>query len=122
MALYAIFKNLTWLSCIGMLLLTWLTWFSLVHFLPEPLYTREFSLIGINNMAVTICVSANERPLCGASRIFFIFLALYGLNLTSTYTSKLIAVFANPGFLHQIDKFQEVKEAGIPYGKINKKT
>ncbi|XP_065366791.1 uncharacterized protein Ir60a [Calliphora vicina] len=116
MALYAIFEDYTWLSCILMLLLTWITWFILVKFLPEPLYTREFSLIGINNMAVTICVSANERPICGSSRIFFIFLALYGLNLTSTYTSKLIAVFANPGYLHQIDKLQEVKDAGIPYG------
>ncbi|KAM7342062.1 ionotropic receptor 60a [Cochliomyia hominivorax] len=118
MALYAIFKNLTWLSCIGMLFLTWITWFTLVHFLPEPLYTREISLIGINNMAVTICVSANERPICGSSRLFFIFLALYGLNLTSTYTSKLIAVFANPGFQHQIDNLREVQKAGIPYGGI----
>ncbi|XP_037809204.1 glutamate receptor ionotropic, delta-2 [Lucilia sericata] len=118
MALYAIFKNMTWLACILMLILTWITWFILVNFLPEPLYARELSLTGINNLAVTICVSANERPICGASRIFFIFLALYGLNLTSTYTSKLIAVFANPGFLHQIDNLQEVKEAGIPYGGL----
>lgn len=121
MALYVIFQNLTWLSCVAMLFLTWITWYILVHFLPEPLDTREFSLVGINNMAVTICVSVNERPTCGASRIFFVLLALYGLNLTSTYTSKLIAVFSDPGFLHQIHTLQEVKEAGIPYGKIVKK-
>lgn len=118
MALYAIFKNLTWLSFILMLLITWITWFILVYFLPEPSDTREFSLIGINSMAVSICVSVNERPMCGATRIFFVFLAIYGLNVTSTYTSKLISVFTNPGYLHQIDNLKEVKDAGIPYGKF----
>ncbi|XP_058975261.1 uncharacterized protein LOC131801154 [Musca domestica] len=116
MALYSIFENLTWLAFIVMLLITWLTWFVLVYFLPEPPETREWSLTGINSMAVSICVSVNERPLCMASRFFFISLALYGLNVTSTYTSKLISVFSNPGYLHQIDTLPEVVEAGIPFG------
>ncbi|XP_073847891.1 ionotropic receptor 60a [Musca autumnalis] len=116
MALYSIFQDLTWAAFIVMLLITWLTWFVLVYFLPEPPESREWSLTGINSMAVSICVSVNERPLCVASRFFFISLALYGLNVTSTYTSKLISVFSNPGYLHQIDTLAEVVEAGIPFG------
>ncbi|XP_061399889.1 uncharacterized protein LOC133335599 [Musca vetustissima] len=116
MALYSIFQNLTWAAFVVMLLITWLTWFVLVYFLPEPAESKEVSLTGINNMAVSICVSVNERPLCLASRFFFVSLALYGLNVTSTYTSKLISVFSNPGHLHQIDTLAEVVDAGIPFG------
>uniref|UniRef100_A0A1I8PFB4 Ionotropic glutamate receptor C-terminal domain-containing protein n=2 Tax=Stomoxys calcitrans TaxID=35570 RepID=A0A1I8PFB4_STOCA len=116
MALYSIFGNRTWMCFMAMLLISWLAWALFVIVLPEPTESREWSLTFINNIAVSLCVSVNERPFCMASRIFFVSLSLYGLNVASTYTSKLISVFSNPGNLHQIDNLREVVEAGIPFG------
>lgn len=117
MALYSIFEKFTWMAFVVMLLITWITWSILVNLLPEPPESRELSLTGINSLAVSICVSVNERPICLASRFFFLLLAAYGLLVTSTYTSKLISVFSNPGILHQIHTLGEVVEFGIPFGK-----
>ncbi|XP_075167393.1 ionotropic receptor 60a [Haematobia irritans] len=116
MALYSIFDHFTWMVFVGMILITWVTWALLVNMLPEPPQSREWSLTGINNLGVSVCVSVQERPLCMASRFFFVALAIYGLNVTSMYTSKLISLFSNPGLLHQIDSLEEVVEAGIPFG------
>lgn len=51
-------------------------------------------------------------------RIFFIALALYSVNLTTIYTSKLINVFTDPPFEDQIDTIVEIVESHLPIGKI----
>lgn len=49
-------------------------------------------------------------------RIFFILLALYGLNVTTIYTSNLINVFTQPSHEEQIDSISDIIEAGLPIG------
>ncbi|XP_029405429.2 uncharacterized protein LOC105224711 [Bactrocera dorsalis] len=115
-ALYQIFQDETWMCFLALLLLTWLFWYFFVNVLPEPSDHKDLSLAGINAMAVSLCVSVEERPECYASRIFFLALSFYGVNVVAVYTSQLISVFTDPGFLHQIDTLKEVIEADIPFG------
>uniref|UniRef100_A0A1A9ZW92 Ionotropic glutamate receptor C-terminal domain-containing protein n=1 Tax=Glossina pallidipes TaxID=7398 RepID=A0A1A9ZW92_GLOPL len=116
LALCSIFDTSTWLSLIGMLFISWMFWYIFVTLLPEPRKSKDFSLTGINNLAVVICVSVNERPFCHASRMFFLALTLYGLNVSTTYASKLISVLTDPGLMHQLNSLPEVVAAGIPFG------
>lgn len=48
--------------------------------------------------------------------MLFIALALYGLNVTTIYTSKLITVFTQPAYEDQIDTILEIIESGLPIG------
>ncbi|XP_017486025.1 PREDICTED: uncharacterized protein LOC108374561, partial [Rhagoletis zephyria] len=115
-ALYSIFQDETWICFIVLLSFTWIFWYFFVNMLPEPPDHKDFSLAGINAMAVSICVAVEERPECFASRIFFLAVTIYGMNVVAIYTSQLITVFTDPGYLHQIDNLVEVLEAGIPFG------
>ncbi|KAH8337808.1 hypothetical protein KR067_004482 [Drosophila pandora] len=115
-AMVGIFEPYTWLCFLLVLLVTWLFWFALVKILPEPNYYQQLSLTGINALAVTISVAVQERPVCEATKVFFIALTLYSLNVVATYTSKMIATFQDPGYLHQLDELTEVVAEGIPYG------
>ncbi|XP_053967113.1 uncharacterized protein LOC128868714 [Anastrepha ludens] len=116
MAIYHIFKDETWLCFIILLLITWIFWYFFVNMLPEPPNHKDFSLTGINAMAVSICVAVEERPECFSSRIFFLALTIYGMNVVAIYNSQLITVFTDPGYLHQIHNLLEVLDAGIPFG------
>ncbi|XP_030375545.1 uncharacterized protein LOC115624841 [Scaptodrosophila lebanonensis] len=115
-AMVAIFSLGTWLCLFGTLLISWLSWYFLVQVLPEPQYYQQLSLTAINALAVSISVAVYERPLCESTRLFFMALTLYGLNIGATYTSKMIETFQDPGYLHQLDKLEEAMEAGIPFG------
>jgi len=115
-AMVGIFALSTWISFLLVLVLSWLFWYALVRILPEPQYFQQLSLTGINALGVTICVAIQERPICDATRLFFLALTLYGINLVATYTSKMIETFQFPGYLHQLDELQEVVAAGIPFG------
>ncbi|XP_017045371.1 uncharacterized protein LOC108090947 [Drosophila ficusphila] len=115
-AMVGIFATYTWIGFLLILVLSWLSWFALVQLLPEPRYYQQLSLTAINALAVSICVAVQERPVCEATRVFFMGLTLYGLNVVATYTSKMIATFQDPGYLHQLDELTEVVAAGIPYG------
>ncbi|CAD7011378.1 unnamed protein product [Ceratitis capitata] len=115
-ALLHIFKEETWICFIVLLLLTWIFWYFFVNMLPEPKDHKDFSLAGINAMAVSICVTVEERPECFASRIFFLAATFYGMNVVAIYTSKLISVFTDPGYLHQIHDLEEVIAADIAFG------
>ncbi|XP_037945972.1 uncharacterized protein LOC119678287 [Teleopsis dalmanni] len=117
-ALYKIFNKYTWV-CFGLvLLIIWCFWYIFVNMMPEPKAHKELSLAGLNSMAVSICAAVNERPLCNTPRIFFFTVALYGLNVCAIYTSLLVSVLTDPGYLHQIDELNEVVEHGIPFGGI----
>lgn len=115
-AMVGIFTPWTWVCFLVMLLFSWLCWYLLVTMLPEPQYFQQLSLTGINSLAVTIGSAVLERPVCEASRLFFVTLALYGINLVAMYTSKMIVTFQYPGYLHQLDELEEVVAAGIPFG------
>lgn len=115
-AMVGIFTPWTWVCFLVMLLFSWLCWYLLVTMLPEPQYYQHLSLTGINALAVTIGTAVQERPICEATRLFFVTLTLYGINLVAMYTSKMIVTFQYPGYLHQLDELEEVVEAGIPFG------
>ncbi|KAH8401058.1 hypothetical protein KR009_002764 [Drosophila setifemur] len=115
-AMVGIFERDTWICFVLMLILSWLFWFALVKILPEPDYYQQLSLTAINALAVSISVAVQERPICHTTRLFFMGLTLYGLNLVATYTSKMIATFQDPGYLHQLDELTEVVAAHIPFG------
>lgn len=115
-ALVGIFEAYTWIGFILILIISWLFWFTLVMILPEPKYYQQLSLTAINALAVTISIAVQERPICETTRLFFMALTLYGLNVVATYTSKMIATFQDPGYLHQLDELTEVVAAGIPFG------
>ncbi|XP_067628848.1 uncharacterized protein Ir60a [Eurosta solidaginis] len=116
MALTHIFKDETWLCFLLLLICTWIFWYFFVYMLPEPLDHKDFSLAGINAMAVSICVAVEERPECWASRVFFLNVALYGMNVVAIYTSQLIKVFTDPGYFYQMQTLEEVVAAAIPFG------
>ncbi|EDW00626.1 uncharacterized protein LOC6559448 [Drosophila grimshawi] len=116
LAMVAIFKVYTWTAFLVVLLISWLLWYALVTLLPEPPYYQQLSLTAINALAVSICAAIQERPICDATRILFLMLTIYGLNVVAIYTSKLIATFQDPGLLHQLDELHEVVAAGIPFG------
>jgi len=115
-AMVGIFEPYTWLGFILILIISWLFWFALVKILPEPKYYQQLSLTAINALAVSISIAVQERPMCESTRIFFMGLTLYGLNVVATYTSKMIGTFQDPGYLHQLDELTEVVEVGIPFG------
>ncbi|XP_055908598.1 uncharacterized protein LOC129943298 [Eupeodes corollae] len=115
-ALYTIYEPQMWLYIELVFLITWFFWLTIGCILPEKEAHKSTSLTAINSWGVTLGASVHDRPECHTSRIFFIGLCLYGLNVTSIYTSKLIAVFADPGHEHQISTIEEVIHKGIPYG------
>lgn len=43
-------------------------------------------------------------------------LALYGLNVTTIYTSNLITMFTEPKHEAQLDTIDEIIKAGLPIG------
>ncbi|XP_039148045.1 uncharacterized protein LOC6737526 [Drosophila simulans] len=115
-AMVGIFEAYTWIGFILILIICWLFWFALVKILPEPKYYQQLSLTAINALAVSISIAVQERPICETTRLFFMALTLYGLNVVATYTSKMIGTFQDPGYLHQLDELTEVLAAGIPFG------
>lgn len=99
-----------------MFLLSAITWYLLGLAMPERMPHKRIALCLLNSLAVFLCISANNRPEWSPLRIFFIILALYGLNLTTIYTSKLITVFTSPAYEEQIDTIEEIIESGLPIG------
>ncbi|ALC42805.1 Ir60a [Drosophila busckii] len=115
-AMAAIFEPLTWLCFVIVLGISCLCWYALMRLLPEPQYYQMLSLSGINSLAVTLGIAVQERPVCEATRLFFMGLTLYGLNVVATYSSKMIGTFQDPGYLHQMENLNEIVAAGIPFG------
>lgn len=82
----------------------------------EHLAHRQPSLVGLNTWAVFLSISANNRPDRTPLRVFFIMLALYGLTVTTVYTSNLITLFTDPHHETQIDTVEAIIAAGLPMG------
>lgn len=86
------------------------------HATHEARPVRQFGLCALQTWAVVLGTSTHARPAFTPLRIFFLALALYGLNVTTIYTSKLINVFTHPQYEHQIDNYGEILESNIPLG------
>jgi hypothetical protein len=111
-----IYKREIWYAALTIFLISWTFWFFAGLFTPESYQHRQVLLIFLNVLAVTLGVSANNRPEFLTLRFFFAILALYSLVLTSLYTSKLIDVFTNPKTDYQIDSIEEVLDSNFPIG------
>lgn len=116
LGLVSIFEQNTWMVFCVIAILSGATWFLLGLLLPEKRQHKNFTLCMLNSWSVFLGISSNNRPQISPLRIFFVMLALYGLNVTTIYTSKLITVFSNPAYQEQIDTIQEIIDSGLPFG------
>lgn len=116
MGLLSIFEPNTWLLFCVTFFVIGITWFVLGSCLPENHEHKSLSLCLLNGWSVFLGISANNRPRLTPLRIFFVMIALYGLNVTTIYTSKLITVFTSPFYQEQIDTIEEIIDSGLPFG------
>lgn len=114
--LMTIFKIKAWCAFGVVLLVSWIFWLLLGIISHEPHQHRQIILTFMNVFAVSLGVSANNRPHLSSLRAFFVVLALYALTITSIYTSKLISVFTNPKLDYQIDSIEEILELDMLIG------
>lgn len=119
--LIAIFKPLTWLLFVLILWCAAVAWLAFgraqVPGQPgEPLAHRQPVLAVLNTWSVFLSVSANNRPERTPLRVFFVLLALYGLNVTTIYTSNLITMFTDPKHDVQPASIDDILAAELPIG------
>lgn len=114
--LVTIFKVKAWTAFGVVLIVSWISWFLFGIVSNEPRPHRQILLTFVNVLAVSLGVSANNRPVYSPLRVFFSMLALYALTITAIYTSKLITVFTNPKYDNQIDSLEEILDTGLPIG------
>lgn len=119
LGLVSIFHENTWMVFCGIAILSGTTWFILGLLLPEKRQHKNFAICMLNSWSVFLGISSNNRPQISPLRIFFVVLALYGLNVTTIYTSKLITVFSNPAYQEQIDTIQEIIDSGLSFGILS---
>lgn len=101
---------------IATLFIAGISWLTFGMIMGETNPHKKLVLCVMNSLAVILGISSNNRPNYTPLRIFFILLALYGLNITTIYTSKLITVFTQPAHDRQISTIEEILNAGIPIG------
>ena len=111
-----IFKPYAWTALGCIIIISWLAWLSFGYLTNESIYHQQTTTTFLNSFAVFLGVSAHNRPKFSTLRLFFIMLALYGLTVTTIYTSKLITVFTNPTVDHQIDSVHEILLSELPFG------
>lgn len=114
--LVSIFLPMTWLVFALILMLSGLSWYFFGKFPPEDSAHKKVVMSCMNSFSVFIGVSSNNRPSRLPLRIFFVVLAIYGLNVTTIYTSNLITVFKEDKRGSQIDTVEEMFEANLEYG------
>lgn len=114
--LVQIFKIRAWTAFGVVLIISWISWFLLGIISGESRQHRQILLTFMNVWAVSLGISANNRPVLPTLRMFFSFLALYALTITAIYTSKLITVFTNPRYDYQIDSVEEILESDLLVG------
>lgn len=117
MAMLVIFNYTTWIVLCLTLILSAATWYFFGCVTREKRSHKQTILCSLNSFAVFLGVSANNRPELGSLRIFFVAIALCGINVTTIYTSKLIRVFTHPTLEDQIDTIQEVVDSHLPIGE-----
>uniref|UniRef100_A0A8W9BMM3 Ionotropic glutamate receptor C-terminal domain-containing protein n=1 Tax=Phlebotomus papatasi TaxID=29031 RepID=A0A8W9BMM3_PHLPP len=116
-SLLVIFLYSTWLLLIFSLIWAGSMWYVLGRFSHrENHHHKLYILCLLNAWQVLIGISTNNRPNHMPLRLLFISIALYGLNIATIYTSKLITVFTNPVFDDQIDTREKILISGLPFG------
>lgn len=118
LGMLVIFQYTTWLVTCSILIVSTISWYVFGRITSEDRPHSQFAICLLNSWAVTICIAVNNRPERSPLRIFFIAFALYSINLTTIYTSKLIDVFTNPPYEDQIDTIVEIVESHLPIGKF----
>lgn len=118
LGMLVIFQYTTWIITCLILIVSAISWYIFGHLTLEERQHSRFAICLLNSWAVTICIAVNNRPERTPLRFFFIALALYSINLTTIYTSKLISVFTNPPYEDQIDTIDEIVESHLPIGKF----
>lgn len=118
LGMLVIFKYTTWIVTCSILIASAISWCFFGRMTTEKKSHSRFAQCFLNSWAVTICISVHNRPERSALRIFFIALALYSINLTTIYTSKLIDVFVNPPYEDQIDTIEEIVDSQLPIGEF----
>ncbi|XP_065084053.1 uncharacterized protein Ir60a [Ochlerotatus camptorhynchus] len=114
--LLGIFEIATWELILVILLISSGTWFLIGLSLPEVQAHKQLSTCFLNTWCVFLGVSTNNRPMYNSLRIFFMALALYGMNLTTIYTSQLINFFTSPPRKYQIDSIEEILAENFQIG------
>ena len=114
--LVTIFRIKTWGAFAVVLIISWIFWLIMGIISRESHQHHQMILTFLNVVAVSLGVSANNRPVFSPLRVFFCILALYALTITAIYTSKLITVFTHPKYDHQIDTIEELIEIDLPIG------
>lgn len=113
-----IFKYKTWIVLCLMLILSAASWYFFGRATLEKPPHKRVMQCSLNTWSVFLGTSVPNRPLLTPLRIFFLTLALYGLNMNTIFTSKLINVFTHPSYENQIDTIEEIIESNLPIGKI----
>lgn len=114
--LITIFLPMTWLVFALILMLSGLSWYFFGTFPPEDSAHKKVVMSCMNSFSVFIGVSSNNRPSRLPLRLFFVVLAVYGLNVTTIYTSNLITVFKEDKRGSQIDTVEEMFAANLEFG------
>lgn len=111
-----IFKISTWLLIGTVLLLSSYVWHCVSVASRDLQRFRRLSLCLLNNWSTLLGISVPLQPLRNPLRVLFVAAALYSLNLTTVYTSNLIAVFTQPAYDAQLNSIEAVLESGIWLG------
>lgn len=114
--LVSIFLPMTWLVFALILMLSGLSWYFFGKYPPEDSAHKKIAMSCMNSFSVFIGVSSNNRPSRLPLRVFFVVLAVYGLNVTTIYTSNLITVFKEDKKGSQIDTVEEMFESNLQFG------
>lgn len=116
LGMLTIFEYTTWIVSCLILLISALAWYSFGHATTEKKPHKRFMLCSLNSLSVFLGISSHNRPAFSPLRIFFLALAIYALNITTIYSSKLINVFTHPPYEEQIDTIHEIIESKLPIG------
>ncbi|XP_058829349.1 uncharacterized protein LOC131688823 [Topomyia yanbarensis] len=114
--LLSIFELATWKLLAAVLLVSSVAWFFIGYNLPEANAHKQLAICFLNTWCVFLGISSNNRPCRNSLRFFFITLAIYGMNVTTIYTSKLIYAFTSPPRSYQIDTVSEILDSNVLLG------
>lgn len=118
LAMLMIFKEFTWIGICVTLLVSGIAWYFLGRLTREKLPHGVPQLCALNSFSLLITHATNNRPLLTPLRILFVALALFGMNITTIYSSKLIRVFTHPVLEDQIDTVEEIITSRMPVGEL----
>ena len=118
LAMLMIFKKFTWIGICVTLLVSGIAWYYLGRLTREKLPHGVAQLCALNSFSLLLGHATNNRPLLTPLRVLFVALALFGMNITTIYSSKLIRIFTHPALEDQIDSVEEIIASRLPIGEL----